>query len=301
MRRFIGAYGALENACRRAADAAERRLHVFLNGERGVGKETLARRIAKDANRPFRSLRASRLSDEEWTRLFEERELFLGRVLYLSELERVPKAIARRLAVAAMESALPFQLVVASETPYVDLARERNFPRETLAFVAAFPIVIPALRDRKEELPKLAQLFFDDAARKLGAWPKRVEDKEVDFLMKREWPDNLDGLRRAARLAVKRGGFAPEPKPKPKPKLPRHALAVLPAQPLPPPPCVPGKDAPFPTLDENARAHIEAALRLAKGVVEGKNGAAALLAINPYTLRARMRKLGVDWSKFREE
>ncbi len=211
MRRFIGAYGALENACRRAADAAERRLHVFLNGERGVGKETLARRIAKDANRPFRSLRASRLSDEEWIRLFEERELFLGRVLYLSELERVPKAIARRLAVAAMENALPFQLVVASETPYVDLARDRNFPRETLAFVAAFPIVIPALRDRKEELPKLAQLFFDDAARKLGAWPRRVEDKEIDFLMKREWPDNLDGLRRAARLAVKRGGFAPEP------------------------------------------------------------------------------------------
>ena len=64
---------------------------------------------------------------------------------------------------------------------------------------------------------------------------------------------------------------------------------------------VAGKDAPFQTLDENARAHIEAALRLAKGVVEGKNGAAALLAINPYTLRARMRKLGVDWSKFRQE
>ena len=87
MGRFIGAYGALEDACRRAADAALRQIPVFLNGEKGVGKETLARKIAKDANRPFQSLRASRLKKEEWTRLCEERELFFGRVLYLSELE----------------------------------------------------------------------------------------------------------------------------------------------------------------------------------------------------------------------
>lgn len=290
MGRFIGAYGALEDACRRAAVAAQRQIPVFLNGEKGVGKETLARRIAKDANRPFRSLRASRLTAEEWTRLCEERELFFGRVLYLSELERVPKKFARRIAVAAMENALPFHLVVAAETPYGDLVRDRAFPRETLAFLAAFTIELPPLRERKDELPLLAQLFLDDAARKLGAWPRNVEPQEIEFLAKREWSDNLDGLRRAARLAATRGFFGPDPEPTPRP-----------AQPPPSSPPVAGKDAPFQTLDENARAHIEAALRLAKGVVEGKNGAAALLAINPYTLRARMRKLGVDWSKFRQE
>ena len=165
MGRFIGAYGALEDACRRAAVAAQRQIPVFLNGEKGVGKETLARRIAKDANRPFRSLRASRLTAEEWTRLCEERELFFGRVLYLSELERVPKKFARRIAVAAMENALPFHLVVAAETPYGDLVRDRAFPRETLAFLAAFTIELPPLRERKDELPLLAQLFLDDAAR----------------------------------------------------------------------------------------------------------------------------------------
>lgn len=290
MGRFIGAFGALEDACRRAAVAAQRQIPVFLNGEKGVGKETLARRIAKDANRPFRSLRASRLTAEEWTRLCEERELFFGRVLYLSELERVPKKFARRIAVAAMENALPFHLVVAAETPYGHLVRDRAFPRETLAFLAAFTIELPPLRERKDELPLLAQLFLDDAARKLGAWPRNVEPQEIEFLAKREWSDNLDGLRRAARLAATRGFFGPDPEPTPRP-----------AQPPPSSTPVAGKDAPFQTLDENARAHIEAALRLAKGVVEGKNGAAALLAINPYTLRARMRKLGVDWSKFRQE
>ena len=46
--------------------------------------------------------------------------------------------------------------------------------------------------------------------------------------------------------------------------------------------------------------HIEVALRLAHGRIEGPRGAAALLGINPHTLRARMRKLGVNWQEFRE-
>jgi transcriptional regulator with GAF, ATPase, and Fis domain len=48
------------------------------------------------------------------------------------------------------------------------------------------------------------------------------------------------------------------------------------------------------------RAHIEAALRVTQGRVEGPRGAARLLAINPHTLRARMRKLKINWTSFRE-
>ena len=60
-------------------------------------------------------------------------------------------------------------------------------------------------------------------------------------------------------------------------------------------------NAPFLTLDEAMKAHIEEALRRSHGAVEGKRGAAAWLAINPYTLRARMRKLGIDWTLFRPD
>ena len=49
------------------------------------------------------------------------------------------------------------------------------------------------------------------------------------------------------------------------------------------------------------RRHIEAALARTRGRIEGRRGAAALLAINPHTLRARMRKLGVAWSRYRDE
>jgi DNA-binding NtrC family response regulator len=54
------------------------------------------------------------------------------------------------------------------------------------------------------------------------------------------------------------------------------------------------------TLNDAMRAHIEAALGASRGRVEGPRGAARLLAINPHTLRARMRKLKIDWSAFRE-
>jgi transcriptional regulator with GAF, ATPase, and Fis domain len=53
------------------------------------------------------------------------------------------------------------------------------------------------------------------------------------------------------------------------------------------------------SLDEVTRTHIEMVLALTQGRIEGRRGAAALLKINPHTLRARMRKLGIDWLQFR--
>jgi transcriptional regulator with GAF, ATPase, and Fis domain len=54
------------------------------------------------------------------------------------------------------------------------------------------------------------------------------------------------------------------------------------------------------TLDEAMKRHIERVLDKVSGKIEGRGGAAAVLGINPHTLRARMRKLGVQWSKFRD-
>ena len=54
------------------------------------------------------------------------------------------------------------------------------------------------------------------------------------------------------------------------------------------------------TLDQAMRGHIEAALAATGGKIEGSRGAGRLLGINPHTLRARMRKLGIDWARFRE-
>jgi transcriptional regulator with GAF, ATPase, and Fis domain len=55
------------------------------------------------------------------------------------------------------------------------------------------------------------------------------------------------------------------------------------------------------TLDQAMREHIQRALIATRGTIEGRRGAAKLLGINPHTLRARMRKLGLNWSRFRHE
>ncbi|GHT21376.1 hypothetical protein FACS189419_02180 [Planctomycetales bacterium] len=56
----------------------------------------------------------------------------------------------------------------------------------------------------------------------------------------------------------------------------------------------------FLPLNAVIRQHIEAALLISGGIVEGKKGAAALLVINPHTLRAKMRKLGIKWAEYRK-
>jgi transcriptional regulator with GAF, ATPase, and Fis domain len=76
------------------------------------------------------------------------------------------------------------------------------------------------------------------------------------------------------------------------------ALARASQEALPAPSAAAGA---IPTLDAAMRAHIEAALARTRGRIEGRRGAAALLAINPHTLRARMRKLGVAWNRYRED
>ena len=115
---------------------------------------------------------------------------------------------------------------------------------------------------------------------------------DLELLIAYAWPGNVRELGTVIERAVILGGG--------------HRLevaaalgvsAVAGAQPVLAP--APPADGPFPTLNEAIRRHVEAALRRTGGRIEGDAGAAALLDVNPHTLRARMRKLRLDWSRFR--
>ena len=82
--------------------------------------------------------------------------------------------------------------------------------------------------------------------------------------------------------------------------LPEPKVATAPGAPPSPSEPPPRRSSSVVTLDIAMRQHIETALRATQGRVEGAYGAAKLLAINPHTLRARMKKLGIDWSAFRQ-
>lgn len=323
---LVGANGALSGVCARAAIAADSDATFALFGEAGVGKETLARAIAAGSPYtpgPFVLLRAGRLSEERWSALASGAPDFAGRLVYIADAELIPRIAGRRLATAIRSGKLGYRVAFGTTVGYDVLAGSRQFAPELAELCAAFPIAVPPLRDRLEELPDFAALFFHDACDRLGVWRDAFSASELDRLRASGWGvelENLDGLRRLVDRVVERDVFpvddaeirefaSADAESAGAPVLSRTAH-------------VPGADAPaadsaasasasdsdadasggrFLTLDEAAKEHIERALRRSHGVVDGKNGAAVALDINPYTLRARMRKLGVDWTRFRDD
>ncbi len=157
--------------------------------------------------------------------------------------------------------------------------------------MAVFPIHLPPLRDRPDDIPPLAAHFALRAAKRLGTAPLVPSPEDVRLLVSYPWPGNVRELAAVIERAAILGGG--------------HALEVARALGAPAPPAPAAVPAPAPaagpflTLDAMMARHIEVALGRTRGRIEGPDGAAALLAINPHTLRARMRKLGIAWQRFR--
>jgi hydrogenase-4 transcriptional activator len=176
--------------------------------------------------------------------------------------------------------------------------------REDLWFrLAVFPIDLPPLRERVRDIPALAAHFSLRAAERLGLPPRMPNAADLALLESYAWPGNVRELasviERAAilgdgdRLDVARSlGVAPGP-------VPSFLSSPLPfVVPVTAPVTVPA--AALPSLDGAMREHIEAVLVRCHGRIEGPFGAARLLDLNPHTLRSRMRRLGVEWAKYRE-
>ncbi|MBP3556573.1 MAG: sigma 54-interacting transcriptional regulator [Thermoguttaceae bacterium] len=326
----------------RAEIAAASELPVFISGERGVGKETLARLIAATSERsrsPFVKIRCDRLSPRQTASLLTVRsedalnsalyatsandanaasislndawtEAVGDGVLYWAEVDALPARAQRRLATLLAENAAPFRSILGSSRPFLDAARDGAFVPELETILTAFPISLPPLSERRAELATLLPPFLRDAANRLGVLPLVPTERDVEIAAKIDFRQNLRDLRRYCELATLRADF---PRTLPAADAPlanaetdKNANIGQKAQTLPPnrraetdEPTLTKEN--FPTLDAAAKAHVVAALRLTGGIVEGPSGAAALLAINPHTLRARMRKLGLDWAKIRDE
>ncbi len=329
------------SALERAEIAAASELPVFISGERSVGKETLARLIAASSERsqaPFVKIRCDRLSPRQTASLFRVRsedalnsalyatsaneanaptvalddawgaEVGDG-VLYWAEVDALPTRAQRRLATFLAENAAPFRSILGSSRPFVDALRDGAFVPELEAVLTAFPIFLPPLDARRAELATLLPPFLRDAAKRLGLFPLVPNERDLEIAAKIDFRQNLRDLRRYCELATLQREFprtlaADAPSATPaldeKRKAGENAPTLTPKR-RPEDDETPFTKENFPTLDAAAKAHVVAALRLTGGIVEGPSGAAALLAINPHTLRARMRKLGLDWAKIRDE
>jgi len=185
------------------------------------------------------------------------------------------------------------RIVAATHRDLPSLVESQLFREDLYYRLSVFPIVIPPLRDRPSDIRAFAEYFAERAANRFGLRPVPISDDDVHVLTEYRWPGNVREMAAVMDRAVLIGqGRA------------LNVAAALgqstraPSSPAPSVPQITGPVAIEP-LDVVMARHIEKALEAAHGRVEGPHGAARLLRINPHTLRARMRKLKIDWRRFR--
>ena len=205
------------------------------------------------------------------------------------------------------------RIVAATHRDLAAMVKERTFREDLWYRINVFPILLPTLRERLEDIPALVRHFAHRAATRFGLSVVEPSDADLRLLSGYHWPGNIRELGAVIDRAVILGGGRkldvatalglgrqPAPAPIPLPAAAATMYEVIPESlPLEPPAVAPAAGEIIP-LATAMRQHIERALIATRGRIEGRRGAAALLDINPHTLRARMRKLGIDPAAFRE-
>jgi transcriptional regulator with GAF, ATPase, and Fis domain len=310
---IVGAETGLRTVMERVGQVSRSDAPVLLLGETGSGKEVVARAVhslSQRANGPFIRVNCgaipSQLVDSQ---LFgHERGSFTGAydchkgwferadggTLFLDEIGELPQQAQVRLLRILQDGTFErvggskqlktdLRIVAATHRDLRLMVRKKEFREDLWYRIAVFPIAIPPLRDRREDIPALAAHFALGAAKRLGSPPLVPSSDDLRYLLEYDWPGNIRELaaviERAAILGNGRQlnirqALGSESNP-------RSSSGSV------------GAPDRFPTLDQAMVRHIEEALERTAGRVDGPNGAARLLAINPSTLRARMRKLGI--------
>ncbi len=324
---IVGAETGLRSVMDRVQLVARSDVPVLLFGETGSGKEVIARAIHNRSGRqagPFLRVNCGAIPPELIdSELFgHERGSFTGAVamrkgwfersdrgtLFLDEVGELPLAAQVRLLRILQDGtyervggqrqlAVDVRVVAATNQDLQKMVAEGRFREDLWYRLAVFPIRLPAVRDRPEDMPALATHFALRAAKRFGLPVLVPSTEDVNRLLTYDWPGNIRELAAVIdRAAILGNGKRLEI---------AKALGSADALPVRQVNQVSEHVSPadraeeFPTLDATVTKHIESALALTGGQVEGPQGAAAKLGINPHTLRARMRKLGIDWTKFR--
>jgi len=321
---IVGADHGLRPVMERISLVARIDVPVLLLGETGTGKEVIARTIHEASSRsrgPFIRVNCGAIPPELIdSELFgHEKGAFTGATssrrgwferadngtLLLDEVGELPLPAQVRLLRVLQEGSfervggersvnVDVRIVASTHRDLPGMVQNGEFRQDLWYRIAGFPIVLPPLRERREDIPELAAHFAERAARHFGLKACRLTATETGLLVAYDWPGNVRELSsvidRAAILGEGERLEVAAALGNPDPRLHRRGHAAAPA---------PVAESERSALDEAMRSHIEAALRKCHGRIEGQGGTAEMLEINPHTLRARMRKLGIDWKRYR--
>jgi hydrogenase-4 transcriptional activator len=334
---IVGAETGLKAVMERVELVAPSDLPVLILGETGAGKEVIARAIHQRSPRyggPFLRVNCGAIPPELIdSELFgHEKGSFTGATglrkgwferadggsLFLDEVGELPHAAQVRLLRVLQDGT--FERVGGQHTLTVDVrvvaathpnlqvkVGDGRFRQDLWYRIAVFPIELPPLRDRPEDIPALANHFAQRAARRFGFLPLTVPSEDLPLLLAYSWPGNARELAAVMDRAVilGQGRRLEVAKALGMPLGPADGQAARDVRPADTTARLPDRSGAVTAssllqpLDDAIRAHIERVLAATHGKIEGPAGAAKALGVNPHTLRARMRKLGVDWTKFR--
>jgi transcriptional regulator with GAF, ATPase, and Fis domain len=323
---IIGAGTGLREVIARVESVAATEAPVLLEGETGSGKEVISRMIhalSRRARGPMIRVNCGAIAPELVdSELFgHERGSFTGATstrlgwferadggtLFLDEVAELPLAAQVRLLRVLQDGALErvgsgrslrvdVRIVTATHRDLRAMCAAGTFREDLWYRISVFSVRIPPLRDRMQDVPALAAHFARRAGERLTGVALVPKPEEVAALLAYPWPGNVRELAAVIeRAAILGRGHRLEVRAALGDEGGRKGSAGTPGAGG----LVPSEPRAFSTLDDAVRAHIETALSLSSGRIEGRAGAAELLGLNPHTLRGKMRKLRIDWNTFR--
>jgi formate hydrogenlyase transcriptional activator len=306
----IGKSAALEAVFEQVECVAPTDSTVLIQGETGTGKELIARaihNISSRCGRSFVKLNCAAIPfDLLESELFgHEKGAFTGAIaqrvgrfemadtgtLFLDEVGDIPLALQPKLLRVLQEQEferlgstrtrhVDVRLVAATNRDLAEMVKQGEFRSDLYYRLNVFPIRIPPLRERCEDIPLLVQYFMQKYARRMGKHIETVPTATMQRLGDWPWPGNVRELQNMIeRGVILSRGFVLEI---PLKELEQASMPVL------------NDDHGASTLQAFERQHILQALRDSGWVVGGPSGAAARLGLNRSTLNARMRKLEIS-------
>jgi formate hydrogenlyase transcriptional activator len=309
-RRFeqlIGSSPALESVLEKVERVASTDSTVLIQGETGTGKELIARaihNISARCGRSFVKLNCAAIPlDLLESELFgHERGAFTGAIaqkvgrfeladkgtLFLDEVGDIPAALQPKLLRVLQEQEferlgstrthhVDVRLVAATNRDLTGMASRGEFRTDLYYRLNVFPVALPPLRERREDIPALVNHFAEMFGRRMGKAIEQISDETMNALASYPWPGNVRELQNLVERAVilSDDGVLPNP-------LPTTATQS-----------VTGSPAAATTLKDSERNLILHTLESVGWVIGGQKGAASKLGLKRTTLIHKMKKLGI--------
>ncbi len=309
---LLGASDPMRDVISKVRQVAPTESTVLLLGETGVGKSVTARAIHHHSSRRARplitlncaSLPATLIETElfghergAFTGAHAQRrgrfEIADGSTLFLDEIGDLPLDLQGKLLRAIQDGEFErvggnvtlttdVRLIAATNRRLDEDVQQGRFRQDLWYRLSVFPITVPPLRQRREDIPALVRHFVEKHSRKLGRSTLQVSRAAMKSLQSQDWPGNIRELENVVERAVisTRGAMIDQ------------IEEPVSADRRPPATAAAADD--LRSLEQVERDHIVSTLERLQWRVTGKGGAAEVLDINSSTLRSRMRKLGIQ-------